>query len=146
VDGRWWPRSGDLVAEIPVVLAAGFDVRRVTYSLNAWSLTPRRLTIMPGRVAKLGGYAHQDPATITLLNGSGSQRLDLVVIPPPTDVRVAQRALTLTLAAVAGDDHHAAKILHLAQTTDPGRNPRARCVDLFAEQAWDNEGGRVLAS
>src|SRR5690348_4127138 len=69
VDGGWWPRSLDLVAELPALLAAveaaGYrEVRRVSYALTAWDGRPPRRTTMLNRVVKLGGFQFQNPAEI----------------------------------------------------------------------------------
>ena len=65
VDGGWWPRSDDLAAELPELLAqmstAGYQVRRVAYNLDAWDPAPRRLTVA-GRVVRLGGTTFYDRA------------------------------------------------------------------------------------
>ncbi len=61
VDGTWWPRSLNLVVELPRLLAtvrsAGYDVNRVTYHLADWQAAPRRHVIR-GRVVHLDGYHH----------------------------------------------------------------------------------------
>jgi Family of unknown function (DUF5994) len=116
VDGGWWPRSLDLTAELPALIsaaeAAGYgSVRRVTYHLGGWDSAPRRAAMLD-RMIKLSGYRTQVPAVISLVDGSGWDHVDIVVIPPDTDSEVAGRALTM-----AGDDsdqHRAAAILELA--------------------------------
>jgi hypothetical protein len=116
VDGGWWPRSLDLTAELPALIgaaeAAGYgSVRRVTYHLGGWDSAPRR-SAMLGRMIKLSGYRTQLPDVISLVDGSGWDHVDIVVIPPDTDSEIAGRALEM-----AGDDsdqHRAAAILELA--------------------------------
>jgi Family of unknown function (DUF5994) len=116
VDGGWWPRSLDLTAELPALIsaaeAAGYgSVRRVTYHLGGWEAAPRRAAML-GRMIKLSGYRTQVPAAISLVDGSGWDHIDIVVIPPDTDSEIAGRALKM-----AGDDsdqHRAAAILELA--------------------------------
>ena len=146
VDGGWWPRSLDLIAELPPLLmaleVAGYgEVRRVSYAMTAWDGRPPRKSPMLDRVVKLGGFQSQDPAEITLIDSSGWKRITLVVVPPGTDPAVARRALSM--AGMNGDRHRAREILELA------RHPTAHaiesgCVDELAAASWDSEGGRVV--
>lgn len=118
VDGGWWPQSLDLPAELPALIsaaeAAGYGaVRRVSYHLGGWDAAPRRAAML-ARVIKLSGYRTQAAAAISLVDGSGWDHIDIVVIPPDTDRAIARRALDM-----AGDDndqHRAGEILELAST------------------------------
>jgi hypothetical protein len=148
VDGGWWPRSLDLIAELPALLiaveAAGYgEVRRVSYALTAWDDRPPRKSPMLNRVVKLGGFRSQDPAEINLVDSSGWKRITLLVVPPSTDPGVARRALTM--AARNGDPHGAREILDLAHhSIAPVRAIGSACVDELAAACWDSEGGRVV--
>jgi hypothetical protein len=147
VDGGWWPRTVDLTIELPPLLAgmfsAGYDIRRVSYNLTAWDPPPRRLSV-PGHQVRLGGYATQDPALISLVDTSGWHRVDLVVIPPETDPVLAGRALAL--AALDGDLHRAGQILQQARRQPSARVAHTGCVDLLPSADWETDGGRILAS
>jgi len=117
VDGGWWPRTLDLVAELPALLTAGEaagygPIRRISYSLTAWDGRPPRITTMLDRVFKLGGFRSQNPAEITLVDSSGWKRCTVVVVPPGTDPAEARRALTM--AGTDGDPHRAREILDMA--------------------------------
>ena len=96
VDAAWWPRSLDLAAELPALLdvmwTAGREISRVTYSIAGWAPAPRRLRV-EGRMVRLGGFGASDPLTIRLVDAWGSERIDILVIPPATDPEIAQRAL-----------------------------------------------------
>jgi hypothetical protein len=147
VDGGWWPRSLDLIAELPALLeaveAAGYrEVRRVSYALTAWDgQPPRRVTIL-NHVVKLGGFQSQNPAEIALVDSSGWKRINLMVVPPRTDPAVARRALTM--AGLGGAQHPAHEILELANNaTAPAHATESACVDELAAAGWDSEGGRV---
>ena len=148
VDGGWWPRSRDLIAELPALLtaldAAGYgEVCRVSYALTAWDGHPPRRSAMLNRVVKLGGFQSQDPAEIGLVDSSGWKRITLVVVPPGTDPAVARRALTM--AGLSGDQHRAGEILGLAHhTSAPAHAIKSACVDELAAACWDSEGGRVV--
>jgi len=96
VDAAWWPRSLDLTAELPALLdvmwTAGREISRVTYSIAGWAAAPRRLQV-EGRMVRLGGFAASDPLTIRLADAWGTERIDILVIPPATDPEIAHRAL-----------------------------------------------------
>lgn len=117
VVGGWWPRSTDLGAEAPALVravrASGREVFRLMYSLHAWDLPPRSI-VVDGRVVKLGGYATVDPSVITLVDASGWERADLLVVPPDADAGFAGSALA---AAGSDEDHRASAILDRTTTT-----------------------------
>lgn len=120
VDGGWWPRSPDLAAELPGLVraarAAGRPVFRVMYSLPAWPRPPRTITV-DGSVVKLGGFRTVDPSIVTLVDASGWERINLVVVPPDSDPDFAEAALDL---ASADHDHRALDILERGPSTDAG--------------------------
>lgn len=115
IDAAWWPRTDDLVAELPMLLRAFPDgdqqITRVTYNLLGWSAAPRRTTI-DGRVIRLGGFRTSDPLTVRLLDPWGQLRIDVLVIPTDTDPQIASRALAI--AGRSGSVLRAADILALA--------------------------------
>lgn len=94
VDGGWWPRSRDLQAEIPALVARLAvrlsPVERVSYNLAEWHTTPRKITA-DGEVVRLAGYRTQQPATIDVIGAD--QRLTLLVVPPGTQPQPAHAAL-----------------------------------------------------
>src|SRR5437763_893887 len=64
VDGGWWPRSRDLVAELPE-LAAVLSVRlgpvqRIAFPMDAWGPTPAGRVEIDGRRVRLEGFRSQD--------------------------------------------------------------------------------------
>jgi Family of unknown function (DUF5994) len=109
VDGAWWPRSRDLPAEMPALIAALGDrvgpVARVAYHLDGWDPAPRRL---PQRAARLEGFRTTDPRTLTVVGRTGS-RLVLLVVPSSTADATAEAALDA--ASSAGDAHSTADLL-----------------------------------
>ncbi|GAA5137850.1 DUF5994 family protein [Pseudonocardia adelaidensis] len=94
VDGGWWPRSRDLPVELPALLAVLAvrmgPVESVSYNLDAWGPSPRRVTL-DGRRVRLSGYRSQHPATIDVL--SAGHQLTLLVVPPEATPQAAHDAL-----------------------------------------------------
>jgi hypothetical protein len=97
-DGAWWPRTRDLAAEVPELIAElerrGVKVERFTYALDSWSPAPRKLVVL-GRVVRTGGFRSMDPQVVCLSWAGGNRRADLLVVPPETDVVTGARALRL---------------------------------------------------
>lgn len=87
VDGGWWPRSHDLVAELPAlaeVLAVRLgSVSRVAFAITGWADAPRRVTI-DGHSVRLEGFHSQDEHLIHVSSPDGV-RISLLVVPPEAD-------------------------------------------------------------
>src|SRR5690349_21640700 len=94
-DGAWWPRSRDLAAEVPDLLAVlGVRlgrVERVSYRIPDWDPAPRRI-VVDGGMVHLSGYLQRRALTIDVI--AHRQRATLLVVPPETDADLAHRALT----------------------------------------------------
>lgn len=137
LDGGWWPRSGDPVAELPgLVLAIDTlhgPVTRLILAASGWNNHPRRLGIN-GRVVRLGYYTSQPANLLTALCDNG-QRVDLLVVPADTDVDTANTAMIL--AATATNVVHAEHIMQSVSTGTTGTS------DDTAEAVWDTEGGQL---
>jgi len=97
-DGAWFPRSRDLAAELPELIAElerrGVRVERFTYPLDAWSPVDRKLVVQE-RIVRTGGFRSMDPGVVCLTWDGGNRRADLLVVPPETDVLTGARALRL---------------------------------------------------
>lgn len=111
VDGAWWPRSRDLSAELPALLAV-LAVRlgrvlRVSYNLAEWDAVDRRLDIS-GRTVRLGGFRSQPTSTVDVI-GTDGVRMTLLVVPPPTAPNAAH--VTLMAAARRGNTDHVDDLL-----------------------------------
>ena len=133
VDGAWWPRSRDLPAELPALVAVLAirmgPVESVSYNLDAWEPAPRRITV-DGRVVRLAGYRSQHPATIDVL--SAGHRVTLLVVPPEATPEAAQGTLM-----AAGHRGNADRVEALLRTGS------AYSADEVAQQRWDLDGGPV---
>jgi len=119
VDGAWWPRSRDLTAELPALLAVLAvrlgPIERVSYNLTAWEAAPRRFDI-GGRQVRLGGFHAQHPHTVDVIGPRGS-RLTLLVLPPATDPEAAHR--TLMTASSRDNVDGIDRLLTSAAATEP---------------------------
>ncbi|WP_168200697.1 DUF5994 family protein [Allokutzneria sp. NRRL B-24872] len=97
VDGAWWPRSRDLVAELPALLAALAvrlgDILWVSYNLTERSSAPRRI-VGGGRQTRIDG-SNSGPAHTVDLVAADRHRLTLLVVPSNADPTAAHQTITL---------------------------------------------------
>ncbi|MFI6473149.1 DUF5994 family protein [Streptomyces sp. NPDC050516] len=144
LDGAWWPRSRDLLRELPALIDV-LDplwgrITRIAVNPEHWPVVPCKIPVT-GHVVKAGWFkAEQDPHKLLVLS-YGTGRWDLLVIPPQTSPAAAARlmaaasdpaGLALTASAlIAGDE-----ALHGASAGD-------RLRDF--EEAWEHEGGTPSA-
>jgi hypothetical protein len=102
VDGGWWPRSRDLDAELPALLAmlAGRlgSIERVSYHLGDWAGPAKAVRVGSGLV-RLSGFRSQAAGTIDVLGPR--QRITLLVVPPETSSHLAHDVL---VSAGCGDN------------------------------------------
>jgi hypothetical protein len=114
LDGAWWPRSRDLLEELPSLVAElrrqGGQVSRVSYHPDTWEPAPRTVTVDGGTV-KLGWFRSMDPHLLTLTGVYGAGRLDLLVVPPDS---LAAPADALMAAANEPDNRKTASAVLLA--------------------------------
>jgi hypothetical protein len=138
LDGGWWPRSKDPVAELPglilVLQRSRGPITRVMIGPLGWDSRPHRLSVA-GRVVRLGWFTSLPAGLLTAICSDRS-RVDLLVVPPDTSPASADAAMAF--AAEAGNTVHAPDILaHLTSHPTPNTEP-----DLTEpEAAWENEGG-----
>ena len=140
LDGGWWPRSSDPVAELPglilAVEARHGPVTRLLLASGDWDSHPHRLGVA-GRVVRLGYFVSQPAGLLTAVCGN-RDRVDLLVVPPDTAGDTADAAMLV--AATAGNLIHAQDILlsltRLAADAT-GRTPEA---------VWDAGGARLAAA
>jgi len=140
LDGGWWPRSTDPVAELPgLVLAIDHlrgPVRWLVLSAAGWDSHPRRLGVA-GRVLRLGYFTSQ-PTTLLTAICENDDRVDLLVVAPDTPYRIADAAMRI--AAATNSLVPAQHILLAVSTPDPTE------TDSLPEDVWETEGGRLLAA
>ena len=136
LDGGWWPRSTDPVAELPGLVLAIDGLRgpvvRLVLSAAGWDEHPRRLGVA-GRVVRLGYFASQPASLLTALCDNGD-RVDLLIVPPDADTGTADAAMLL--AATTSNLVHARHIFAAVAS-------RLHHTDRGQEDAWETEGGRL---
>jgi hypothetical protein len=97
LDGGWWPRSWDPLAELPgFVLALGQRygaIRELMLNRIVWAGGFRRL-VMTGRTIRMGWFPGLDRALAIATTQSGDQ-LDLLVVPPGVPADTANNAMTI---------------------------------------------------
>lgn len=140
LDGGWWPRSTDPVAELPGLILAidalHGPITRMMLHASDWDSHPRRLAVA-GRLVRLGYFASQPPGLLIALSHRAGTRVDLAVIPPGTEPGVADAAMTL--AATARNRVHAQDLVSTAASS-------SRPAGTTPEDAWETEGGHLAAN
>lgn len=101
IDGAWWPRSYDLLAELPGLLAGlprmWGHITNVTVSGAEWPVPPGRMLVANQVVRLHRTLTASAPHTIVLL-APGRGRWDLLIVPPDTTEETAEPLM----AAAAG--------------------------------------------
>ncbi|WP_330328924.1 DUF5994 family protein [Streptomyces sp. NBC_00536] len=139
LDGAWWPRSRDLAAELPVLVAALAEpwgrITRVTVNPTRWPVVPHKVSVAEHAV-HVGWFTEQDPDKLILLSYTVG-RWDLLVIPPQTEPAAAARLMAA--AALPGSILTARELI--AAEAVIGRKPDLR----NREDAWESEGGARIS-
>jgi len=99
IDGAWWPRSDELTAELPdllAVLSIGLGpVWRVVYDPACWSRAPQQMTV-GNHTVRLDTYRFERWNTMFVF-GRDSGLIVLRVIPSATAEGTARAALMATV-------------------------------------------------
>ncbi|GAA1030600.1 DUF5994 family protein [Virgisporangium ochraceum] len=142
LDGGWWPRSWDAVAELPdlvLALSARYGrIRQLMLNSAAWTGHFKRLPVGDG-VVRAGWFASVDPAVLIATTYHGDQ-IDLLVVPPSTATGPAERAMAR--AADPANRTRAHAILIAAPASENPVETAPRAVRTSDEHpVWDNDGG-----
>ncbi|HEX7309411.1 DUF5994 family protein [Lentzea sp.] len=136
VDGAWWPRSRDLAAELPALLAVLAvrlgDIPRVSYTLADWGMAPRQIAVDGVRV-RLSGFWSRPAHTLDLVAGD-RRRIALLVVPPDTESSAAHH--TMMSAVQRGNADTVEALLR----TGVRRSEEAEGSTV---DNWEGEGGRI---
>ncbi|SHK52121.1 anti-anti-sigma factor [Nocardiopsis flavescens] len=134
LDGGWWPRSGDPVAELPGLVLALDDRRGPVHLLElgvtGWYRRPGFLAVA-GRAVRLS-WSLETPPDLLVAVGANGSRTRLLVVPPGVAAFSAWSAIDL--AALSTNTSRASEIMDAASLLMPSpRTPQ--------EMDWESEGG-----
>ena len=136
LDGAWWPHSRDPEVELADLVdhfpTKGGHIRRVVYSRPDWLTQPRKIPVSRGRL-KTGSFPHDD-THVVLLSLSTGVELKLLVVPPDTAARSAQRVMAQ--AAAPGNRRSGPELLSKARS-DPNTD---------AVGHWFDDGGAPVGA
>ena len=140
VDGAWWPRTRDLVRELPPLIAALEEqagwrpIQHATVNVRMWPEFPKRIRT-GSHVVRVGWYdAEQDPNDICLISISQGGRWDLLVVPPELDPDSAVHLMVR--ASTPGNLQTASALLAMASAHLAGPTEEPEAVG-----DWESEGG-----
>ncbi|QVQ52292.1 hypothetical protein J4H86_00060 [Spiractinospora alimapuensis] len=132
LDGGWWPRCNDPVAELPGLILALDDYRgpihHVMLGATGWKNRPHLLEVA-GRAIRLEWFTSMPADSLAAISTNGA-RVDLLVVPPGVNMPTAWAAIGL--AAQHANITHAADLITAAERLllDPDNAD------------WAPEGGR----
>ncbi|MCW2943318.1 MAG: hypothetical protein JWR24_35 [Actinoallomurus sp.] len=153
LDGGWWPRSADPVAELPGLVLAlqghgppgdHGPITHILLRVSDWDSRPDRLRIegveglTDTHVVRLSWFDTLPAGLLTAISADG-HRVDLLTVPPHTDENAAWAAMRQ--AAQTGNLIHTPDIL-APITTPATQTPRTR-TETAQESGWESEGGRL---
>ncbi|MGX9891500.1 DUF5994 family protein [Streptomyces sp. NPDC002276] len=97
IDGAWWPRSYDLLVELPRLLAGlprkWGHITSATVNGTPWPTMPGQMLVSNQVVRLRRTQGESTPHTIVLL-APGRGRWDLLVVPPDTTEQAAEPLMT----------------------------------------------------
>jgi hypothetical protein len=155
LDGGWWPRSADPVAELPGLILAlqahgpadgQLRVAHIMLRVADWDSRPRRLRVdgpTDTRIVRLSWFDTLPAGLLTAIHADG-RRVDLLTVPASTGHAAAEA--TMELAAHPGNHLRAPELLAaLAASTDlqARSESTAGAAETASQSAWESEGGRL---
>ncbi|MEU5532124.1 DUF5994 family protein [Streptomyces sp. NPDC020362] len=97
IDGAWWPRTFDLLAELPPLLSglprAWGQIVSVLVNGTAWTGAPGRMLVCNEVVRLRRTTTAHAPSTIVLM-APGHGRRDLLVVPPEASEQAAESLMS----------------------------------------------------
>ncbi|MFE9877469.1 DUF5994 family protein [Streptomyces sp. NPDC005784] len=145
LDGAWWPRSRDLLSELPA-LTETLDplwgrITRIAVNPRYWPDIPRKIPV-GGHIVRVGWFTPEiDPHKLLLLS-YGTGRWDLLIIPPETGAASAARLM----AAASDHDGPPLTASELMAAEEVGHGVSAADRPLGSDEAWEYEGGASAVS
>jgi hypothetical protein len=150
LDGGWWPRSADPVAELPGLILAlqAHDpagdhgpITHIMLRVADWDSRPRRLRVdgpADTRVVHLSWFDTLPAGLLTAICADG-RRLDLLTVPASTHHAAAWAAMELA-AHTSNHLHTPGLLAALTAPTGPADEPGDEAA---SQSAWESEGGRL---
>jgi Family of unknown function (DUF5994) len=147
LDGGWWPRSADPVAELPGLILAIEErhgpITRIMLGRVGWDARrPRRLRVdgpAGSRVVRLGWFETMPAGLLTAIARAG--RTDLLTVQPHASEPAAWAAMEQ--AAQAGNRTRTPALLAAITTAAiPGGPPAGTTPDSIQLSTWGWEGGQ----
>ena len=163
LDGGWWPRTADPVAELPGLILALDDrhslITRVMLRKADWDSHPRLLRIDDPRIVNLGGgspgmnspaaagrvlrlgWFDSLPAGLLIATCADGRRIDLLTVPPGASGTAAWAAMEH--AADPGNRTHTQDFVSAVTTpVRPVAQTEAQAAAINTpENTWESEGG-----
>ena len=140
VQGAWWPRSTELTAELPSLLAALSlrfgPIDGVLYHESDWSPAPLSIKHQGGEVVL---EASQESPNVISVFGQQVGRLILLVVPPYTEHTHAYTVMTT--AASANDVSTPHQLLGMSMHRDDDHH-----LAPITFQRWESDGGALAAA
>ncbi|MFJ3284707.1 DUF5994 family protein [Streptomyces sp. NPDC086669] len=145
LDGAWWPRSRDLLSELPsltdVLDPLWGRITRIAVNPKHWPVIPRKVPV-DGHIVKVGWFTPEiDPHKLLLLS-YGTGRWDLLIIPPETGAESAARLM----AAASDYDGPPLTASALIAADEARHGVLAADHSLGPDEAWEYEGGASAVS
>lgn len=138
VQGAWWPRTDQLLTELPLLLTALAPqfghIDRVIFDETAWAPASLRMEFR-GRGLILEGSKSGSTNTLTVI-GERFGRLVLLVVPPYTNPAHAYTAVIR--ASKPNDLSSTDELLGIGE-----REARDRRLALLAHERWETDGGAL---
>jgi hypothetical protein len=135
LDGAWWPRSRDLLRELPALTdlldARWGRITRASVNPAHWPVIPRKVPAT-GHTVHVAWFTEQDPHKLILLSYT-TGRWDLLVIPPETNAAAAARLMAA--AAIPGSLLTASGLMASETATRDARETSSR------KEEWETDGG-----
>jgi Family of unknown function (DUF5994) len=136
LDGGWWPRSTDPVAELPSLVMAIDAIRgpvtQLALGAVGWDTHPRRLRIAD-RMLRLGFFSSQ-ASTLLIAQCANGDRVDLLVVAPTANSEDAEAAMAI--AATSGN-------LMRAQDITASIAKASSVSDQLSDDIWAADGGSI---
>ncbi|WP_234438900.1 DUF5994 family protein [Streptomyces sp. NRRL B-3229] len=145
LDGAWWPRSRDLLSELPaltdVLEPLWGRITRIAVNPTYWPVIPRQVPV-DGHIVKVGWFTPEiDPHKLLLLSYR-TGRWDLLIIPPETGAESAARLM----ATASHHDGPPLTASALIAAEEARHGAAAPDEPLDPDEAWEYEGGASVSA